>query len=425
MKFDHLRKSDYQLFCLIQKEIKRQKETIDLIASENFAPMEILEVMGSPLTNKYSEGYPGKRYYPGNIYYDEIERLAQERALKAFGLKEKEWAVNVQPYSGSPANFAVYNALLKPNDVLMGMNLTGGGHLTHGHKASITGKIYQSIQYSLDPKTERIDFKKVEKLAKKHKPKIIVSGLTSYSRTIDFKKFSIIAKKVGAFHMADIAHFAGLVASNLHPSPFPYADIVTSTVHKTLRGPRAGIIFVKRNSAAAKKQKIDLAEAIDRSVFPQLQGGPHNNIIAAIALTFKLAKGKDFKNYQRQIIKNSQALAKELKNRGFRLVAGGTDNHLMVIDLRKTGISGMEAEKILEKAGIVANRNVVCGDISPFKPSGLRLGTPAVTTRGMKEVQMKQIADFIFRLLFKKEKPNIIKREAAALCRKFPIYQNI
>jgi len=422
MKFPLLKKTDLQLFRLIQKEIIRQKQTIDLIASENFVPEVILEVLGSVLTNKYSEGYPHKRYYPGNVYYDQIEELAQKRALEAFGLNPKKWAVNVQPYSGSPANLEVYNAILQPGDTLMGMSLASGGHLTHGHKANLSGKLYRAIQYGLNPKTEIIDYQGVEKLAKKYHPKIIVSGLTSYPRKIDFKKFSEISHKVGAYSMADISHIAGLVLAGLYPNPFLTCDIVTTTIHKTLRGPRGAVIFINKDSKIAKKNKIDLESVINKSVFPQMQGGPHNNATAAIALTFKLAQSPKFHQYQKQIKENSQALAQALKKLGFRLVANGTDNHLMVVDLKNTGFAGMEGEKLLERAGIIANRNVVVGDGSPFHPSGIRIGVPAITTRGMKEKEMKFIAGLIARVLIKKEKPVIIKKEVKKLCLKFPLY---
>lgn len=421
--FNLLKKIDKELFGLVFNELQRQKETLDLIASENIVPPVILEVLGSPLTNKYSEGYPFKRYYPGNFYYDKIEILAQKRALKAFGLNEKKWAVNVQPYSGSPANLAVYNALLNPGEVLMGMSLMSGGHLTHGHFVNFSGKIYKAIQYGLEPKTQLINYQEVEKLAKKYKPKIIVCGTTSYPRAIDFQRFSQIAKKVNAYLMADISHIAGLVLAGLHPNPFKYCDIVTTTTHKTLRGPRGAIIFINKNSELSKKQKIDLESLINKSVFPGIQGGPHNNVTAAIALMFKLANTKQFRNYQKQIVKNAKTLAKEIKKYGFNLVSHGTDNHLMVVDLRNTGFSGIEAEGILEKANIVANRNVIPGDLKPFKPSGIRLGTPAVTSRGMKEKEMKIIAQWFYRLLMKKERPELIKKEVRDFLKKFPIYE--
>ncbi len=409
MKFSHLKKTDRILSKLIREEIKRQRETIDLIASENIVPLEILEVLGSPLTNKYSEGYPGRRYYPGNKYYDQIERLAQKRALQAFHLNPQKWAVNVQPYSGSPANLEVYAALLHPGDTLMGMKLSSGGHLTHGHKASLSGQLYHSIQYGVDAKTGRIDFSQVEKLARKYKPKIIISGASAYPRKISFRHFHQLAKKINAYHLADISHIAGLVAAGLHPSPFPYSDVVVTTLQKTLRGPRAAVIFCRK----------DLEKQINKAVFPGMQGGPHNNVVAAIALTFKEVQQNRFKKYQKQIIKNASVLAQELKKLGFQLVSGGTDNHLMLVDLKNINLSGIEAERCLENEGIIANRNSVPGDTSPFHPNGIRLGTPAVTSRGMKEKEMILIAHLIYRGLIKREKSVIIKREVKKLCKKF------
>ncbi|MGB9680985.1 MAG: serine hydroxymethyltransferase [Minisyncoccia bacterium] len=419
-RFSFLKKSDFKLFSLIKKEILRQENTLDLIPSESIAPMEILEILGSPLTNKYSEGYPFKRYYPGNKYYDQIELLAQKRALEAFNLNPKKWAVNVQPYSGSPANLAIYFALLKPKETLMGMELTSGGHLTHGHFANISGKIFKSIPYSLN-KNEEIDFKELEKLAIKYKPKIIICGTTAYPRKINFKKFSEIAKKVNAFLLADISHIIGLIIAKQHPSPFPWADIVMSTTHKTLQGPRGAVIFINKKSKIAKELKIDLENQINKTIFPGFQGGPHNNVIASIAFAFKRAKTKEFLNYQKQIIKNAKVLASELKKYGFKLVTDGTDIHLLVLNLKNININGREAEKILEKANILANRNTIVGDLSPFNPSGLRLGTPTVTFRKMKEKEMKKIAEFIYRLLIKRERPEIIKKEVINLCQKFPL----
>ena len=374
---------------LIKKELARQKKVINLIPSENYPSKNVLTALGSQLTSKYAEGYPGKRYYGGNEMMDEIELKTQELAKKVFGLPQ-HWHVNVQPYSGSPANIAVYLALLKPNDVLMGMNLSHGGHLTHGHKVNFSGMFYNAIQYEVNKKTERIDYDELEKSAKKHKPKIIVSGVTAYPRRIDFKKIGQIAKKVGAYHLADISHIAGLVATNIHQSPFPYADIVTSTTHKTLRGPRGAIIFSKDN---------DVSEKINRAVFTGLQGGPHMNTIAAIGICLEEALMPDFKQYQEQVIKNAQVLADELKKHGFRLVSDGTDNHMILVDLKNKNISGKEAQDRLEKAGIIVNRNTVPNDKSPFNPSGIRLGTPAVTTRGMKEKDMTAIAGRIAKIL--------------------------
>lgn len=423
MSFNHLKKSDPALYSLVKKEILRQAETIDLIPSESLAPLEVLELLGSPLTNKYSEGYPGKRYYPGNIYYDEIEELAQKRVLEAFGLKESSFAVNVQPYSGSPANLAIYFALLKPGDKILGMDLASGGHLTHGAPVNLSGKIFHSLSYSVNT-DGLIDYDKVEKIALKYRPKIIVCGATSYPRKIDFQKFSFIAKKTNAFLMADISHIIGLIIAKKHPSPFPYADIVMSTTHKTLQGPRGAVIFINKKSQLAKKMKINLEEMINKSVFPGCQGGPHNNVIAAIAYSFKRAKTKEFLSYQNQIVKNAKVLSLALKKKGFQLVTNGTDNHLMVVNLKNLNLSGKEAEKILEQANILANRNVIPGDLKAFNPSGIRIGTPFVSFRGMKEKEMELIADFIDRLLIKKENPWKIKKEVKKLTKQFPLTIN-
>ncbi|MEX2033345.1 MAG: serine hydroxymethyltransferase [Candidatus Colwellbacteria bacterium] len=401
---------------LIKQEIKRQRETLALIPSENFAPLETLKILGTPLSNKYSEGYPGKRYYPGNFYYDKIETLAQRRALKAFRLSSKKWHVNVQPYSGSPGNLAVYFALVKPGETIMGMKLADGGHLTHGHKVSATGKFWKSVQFGVNP-SGLIDYAEVAKLARKYKPKVIVSGFTAYPRKVNFKKFGEIAKRVGAYHLTDISHIAGLVAGGAHPAPFPYADVVMTTTHKSLRGPRGAIIFVKKNSLVAKKSKVDLPALIDRAVFPGLQGGPHNNTTAAMAMAFLEVSHPSFKAYAKQIAKNAKALAAELKALGFNLVSGGTDSHLILMDVRNLGLDGMEAEKRLERAGIIANRNSVPGDPSPFKPSGIRMGTPALTSRGMKEREMKKVAGLIHQALHKKKGT---KTAVLKLCREFP-----
>ncbi|MBI4132084.1 MAG: serine hydroxymethyltransferase [Candidatus Sungbacteria bacterium] len=394
MKYRNLRKQDKELWRLLAAEAKRQEETIDLIPSENIASPAILEALGSALVNKYSEGYPGKRYYAGNSVADVVERLAQERARKAFRLG-RQWHVNVQPYSGSPANLAVYFALAAPGEKLMGMSLPFGGHLTHGWKASATGKLWRGVHYTLGH-DGLLDYAAIRALARKERPKIIVCGATAYSRVIDFKKFSMIAREIGAYMMADIAHIAGLVIAGAHPSPFPYADVVTTTTHKTLRGPRGAVIFANSNSKIAKSKKVDIASAIDRAVFPGLQGGPHDNQTAAIAVAFGEAMRPAFRKYVRQVVKNAKALARELSKRGFRLVTGGTDNHLMLIDLTDLGISGREAQDRLEKVGIVVNRNTIPFDTRlPFDPSGIRLGTPAVTTRGMRERDMALIAEAI------------------------------
>lgn len=413
VSFSHLKKEDPKLYQLIRKEIKRQKESLDLIPSEALVPLSVLEVLATPLTNKYSEGYPGARYYPGNKIIDEIEILAQKRAKKAFNLDD-EWQVNVQPYSGSPANIAVYLALLNPGDVLLGPALPSGGHLSHGSPVNFSGKFYRVISYEVDPKTERFDYQKIEKLAKTFRPKIIVSGTTAYPRKIDFEKIGKIAKSIGAYHLADISHIAGLIIAKKHPSPFKFADVVTTTTHKTLNGPRAAVIFSRK----------EISQKIDKAVFPGLQGGPHQNTIAAIALTFKIASSKKFKKIQAQIVKNAQVLAKELKKYKFHLVSGGTDNHLILIDLKNKNVSGKEAEKILEEAGILANRNSVPGDKKPFFPSGIRLGTSSVTFRGLKEKEMIKIARFIYELIEKKEKPQKIKKEVLLLCKKFPLKYN-
>lgn len=409
---------------LLNQEIDRQQESINLIASENYASPDLLKVLGSPLTNKYSEGYPGKRYYPGNQFYDEIEILAQKRCLKLFDLKEKDWSVNVQPYSGSPANIEIYNALMNLGDTLMGMKLMAGGHLTHGHKVNFSGKAYNVVHYGVNEKTGFLDYGEIAKLARKHNPKVIVSGLTAYPRKIDFKKFGEIAKSVGAYHLADISHIAGLIAAGLHQSPFgsaqgkPYADVVMTTTHKTLRGPRGALIFSRNSKLIAPDSKLTIAEAIDRSVFPGMQGGPHNNATAAKALMAFEAMQPGFKKYQAQIVRNAQALSNELKKMGLSLVTGGTDNHLMLIDLRNIGLDGLTAEKMLEKNQIIANRNAIPGDEKPFKPSGLRIGTPSVTSRGMKEKEMHKIADLMHRCLIKKE---TVLKEAVALAKKFPL----
>ncbi|MDO8467178.1 MAG: serine hydroxymethyltransferase [bacterium] len=407
---------DHQLGKLVKAEIKRQEETLDLIPSENYASPEILELLGSPLTNKYSEGYPGKRYYPGNVFYDEIERLAQKRALEVFTLDQNEWAVNVQPYSGSPANLAIYSALMEFGDTLLGLKLDAGGHLTHGHKVNFSGKAYKVVHYGVSEKTGLIDYDQLEKLARENKPKVIVSGLTAYPREIDFKRIGAVAKSVGAYHLADISHIAGLVLAGLHQSPFDYADVVMTTTHKALRGPRGAVIFSRKFPIT--NSQLLISEAIDKAVFPGMQGGPHNNSTAARALMFWEAGQPSFKKYQEQTLKNSKKLAESLMKLGFKLLTNGTDNHLMVVDLKNFNLDGKIAEQMLEANNINANRNSIPGDLSPLKPSGIRIGTPAVTTRGMKEREMELIADFIYRVLVKKED---VGAEAKKLCKKFPL----
>lgn len=396
---------------LLNQEKKRQQMTINLIPSENYASEDVLEALGSVLVNKYSEGYPGRRYYPGNEYCDKIEELAQERVRKMFGLN-KNWHINVQPYSGSPANLAVYFALLDCGEKIMGMRLAAGGHLTHGHKVNFSGRYYHSIQYGVDPVTHYLDYEELAKIAVQHRPKVIVSGTTAYPRQIDFAYIGKIARQIGAYHVADISHIAGLIAAKLHPSPFPYADVVTTTTHKTLKGPRGAVII----------SRPEVAERVNRAVFPGLQGGPHNNQIAAIAVMAWQNSKSAFKQYQKQIISNAQALADQLIKEGFNLVTGGTDNHLMIINLNPIkNLNGQLAEKLLEKAGIIANRNSIPSDHSPFNPSGLRLGTPAVTARGMKEKEMRLIGKWIAQILIKRIKPTAVKREVEKICLKFKL----
>jgi len=414
-----LKKSDPQIAKLIFAEIKRQRYTLDLIPSENIVSRAVLEALGSPLTNKYSEGYPSKRYYAGNAVIDDVEVLAQERARNVFRLG-KEWHVNVQPYSGSPANLAVYVGLLKPGEKIMGMSLPFGGHLTHGWKVSVTGKFYSAVQYGVN-REGFLDFDEIKKLAEKEKPKIIVAGATAYPRVIDFEKFAKIAHDVGAYLMVDMAHIAGLVAAGAHPSPFPHADVVTTTTHKTLRGPRGAMIFANRNSLIAKHHDVDIASAIDKAVFPGLQGGPHDNQTAAIAVALHEADKPAFKKYGHQIVKNARALAHALQKLKFELVSGGTDNHLMLIDLTNLGISGREAQDKLESVGIITNRNTIPYDTrSPFDPSGLRIGTPSLTTRGMKEREMKLVAGFIHEALTGVN-VNAVWKKVIVLCKKFPL----
>lgn len=385
---------DKEIEKLIKAERARQKSVINLIASENYVSDDVLRALGSELTNKYAEGYPGRRYYGGNEIIDKIEKLAQSRALKLFGLTEDKWGVNVQVLSGSPANFAVYSTLVPIGGKIMGMKLISGGHLTHGHKVSMTGKLWTQVSYGLDPKTERLNFEEIEKIALENKPDIIVAGFTAYPRIIDWKKFRQIADKVGAILMVDMSHLSGLVAGKVYPSPFPYADVVTTTTHKTLRGPRSALVFAKK----------DLMLKIDKTVFPGLQGGPHLNQIAAVAVALKEAMNPKFKKYAKQIIKNAHALSGELGRLGWRIVSGGTDTHLLLVDtwLNGNGIGGAEASDRLERAGIIVNKNAIPFDTrSPMDPSGIRLGTAAETTRGKKEKDFIKIARQIDKILRK------------------------
>lgn len=380
MDFSNLREFDPEIMKVIEQETERQRSKIELIASENFVSKQVMEAMGSQLTNKYAEGYPGKRYYGGCEFVDIAEDLARDRLKKLFGADH----ANVQPHSGANANLGVYFAVLKPGDKVLGMNLSHGGHLTHGSPVNISGTYYNFIAYGVNKETETIDYDEVREIALRERPRLIVAGASAYSRVIDFAKFREIADEIGAYLMVDMAHIAGLVAAGLHPNPVPYADFVTTTTHKTLRGPRGGAILCKE----------EYAKQIDKSIFPGIQGGPLMHVIAAKAVSFKEALEDDFKEYQKQVLKNAKALADALVEKGFRLVSGGTDNHLMLVDVSKKGLTGKKAEALLDHIGITTNKNTIPFETeSPFVTSGLRIGTPAVTTRGMKEEDMKEIAD--------------------------------
>ena len=415
MKEKRLEETDHQVHRAIQAEITRERNNLLMIASENYVSESVIEAQANVMTNKYAEGYPGARYYGGCEYVDEVERLAVERAKRLFGAEY----VNVQPHSGSQANMAVYLSVLKPGDLILGMDLSHGGHLTHGSPVSFSGMIYRSISYGLDQKSQRIDYNQVRDLAKAHKPKIIIAGASAYPRFIDFHRFSEIASETGAYLMADMAHIAGLVAVGLHPSPVGTADFITTTTHKTLRGPRGGLILSQEEHG----------ERLNKAVFPGIQGGPLMHIIAAKAVAIGEALRTEFSGYQRQVVTNARVLAEELMGLGFNLVTGGTDNHLLLIDLTRKGITGKEAEGALGQAGIVVNKNSVPFDKrGPRITSGLRLGTPATTTRGMKEGEMKIIAGFIRKVLENPGSDNILTevREAVLdLCSGFPIYQHM
>jgi glycine hydroxymethyltransferase len=406
-----LEQYDPQIYELIRQEEARQSGSIRLIPSENYVSRAVMMATSSCLTNKYAEGYPGRRYYEGQQVTDLIEKLAQDRAKKIF----KADHANVQPYSGSVANLAAYAALIEPHDTIMGMSLVHGGHLTHGWKVSLTSKFFNSVSYEINIETGRLDYDKIRELAKKHHPKVIISGATAYPRTIDFEIFGQIAKEVGAYHISDIAHIAGLVVAGIHKSPVPYADIVSTTTHKTLRGPRGGMLLCR----------AELADKVDRAVFPGLQGGPHMHTLTAIAVALAEADTPEFVAYARQIVKNAKALSEKLLECGFNLVSGGTDNHLMLIDLRNKGIPGKKLAKALDRARIVTNYNTIPGDTAPpFNPSGLRLGTPAITTRGFKEPEAQQIAAFIHRVAENIDKESVIEevgKEVLLLCSQFPV----
>ena len=410
-ELENVKKADPEVAAAISQEIERQRSKIELIASENFVSPAVMEAMGTPLTNKYAEGYPGKRYYGGCEYVDVVEDLARERAKELFGA---EFA-NVQPHSGAQANFAVFFAIMEPGDTYLGMNLAHGGHLSHGSPVNVSGKYFNVVPYGVDEKTHRIDYDALRELAIKHKPKMILAGASAYAREIDFKKFREIADEVGAYLMVDMAHIAGLVAAGLHPSPVPYADFVTTTTHKTLRGPRGGLILCKEK----------YAQMINKAVFPGAQGGPLMHVIAAKAVCFKEALSPEFKEYQKQIKKNAAALCDELMSLGIDIVSGGTDNHLMLVDLSKKGLTGKEVEHNLDEIGITANKNTIPNDPqSPFVTSGLRLGAPAVTTRGFKEDDMREVAQIINLVIsdFEANREEAAKR-VDALCKKYPLYE--
>ena len=407
---------DPEISQLIQKEKNRQEMGLELIASENYCSEAVMEAQGSCLTNKYAEGYPKKRYYNGCEFIDEIETLAIERLKNIFHSK----FANVQPHSGSQANMAVYLAMMNPGEVFLGMDLSQGGHLTHGSPVNFSGKLIKALHYGLDPKTEMIDYNQVEDLAKKEKPRMIIAGASAYSRIIDFEKFSLIAKSVGAIFMVDMAHIAGLIAAGLHPSPVEYADVVTSTTHKTLRGPRGGIILT---------QNEDFAKKFNSLIFPGIQGGPLEHVIAAKAVAFKEALSPEFRTYQEQVIKNAKILAEVLINSGIELVSGGTDNHLVLLKTDSVNMSGKDAAEILEKVDITCNKNMVPNDKrSPFVTSGIRLGTPAVTTRGFKEQETKLMGELIVKALKNPQQEAIlkdVKQQVHDLCLKFPVYQKV
>ncbi len=412
--WEEVKSVDPEIYDVIHKELERQRNGLELIASENFVSKAVLQAMGSVLTNKYAEGYPGKRYYGGCEIVDIAENLARDRACQLF---DAEYA-NVQPHSGSQANMAAYMSLAEPESVIMGLSLTQGGHLTHGSPVNFSGKLYKVIPYGLNPDTETIDYDQVRALAIENKPKIIITGGSAYPRIIDFKRFKEIADEVGAYLVVDMAHFAGLVAAKIHPNPIEYAHVVTSTTHKTLRGPRGGLILSKK----------DFGKQIDKMIFPGTQGGPLMHIIAAKAVCFKEAMTPQFKDYQKQIVKNAAHLAKALSERKIRIVSGGTDTHLMLVDLVDTGLTGKEVENLLGEIGITVNKNTIPREQRPPTiTSGIRIGTPAVTTRGMKENEMEEIADIIASVIHDHSDQNkrVAKERVEALCKKFPLYPDI
>ncbi len=410
-----IKKIDPEIAHALKSELARERDTIELIASENFTSIPVLEAQGTVLTNKYAEGYPDKRYYGGCEFVDEVEDIARNRARELFGADH----VNVQPHAGSQANMAVYFASIKPGDTVMALELSHGGHLTMGAPASFSGQLYHIVPYMVDKKTEQLDYDQIREIARKNKPRIIVAGASAYPRTMDFAVFADIAAEVGAYFMTDIAHIAGLVVTGLHPSPVPHADFVTSTTHKTLRGPRGGLIICKEKHA----------RAIDKTIFPGIQGGPLMHVIAAKAIAFKQAMTPEFKSYQQQVVKNAKALADIMQEEGFRLVAGGTDTHLFLVDLSGNGLTGSMAQSALDNVGITVNKNTIPFDTqSPMVTSGIRVGTPAVTTRGMKEAEMKQIGQLMARVLKNIEDFDLhrkIRDEVGEICRRFPLYPGL
>ncbi len=414
MDLELIGKTDREVADSMLRELKRQQGNIELIASENFVSRAVMEAVGSHLTNKYAEGYPGKRYYGGCVYVDEVETLAIERAKQLFGCKY----ANVQPHSGANANHAAFFALLETGDTFMGMSLACGGHLTHGSPVNYSGKQYNVVPYGLNAETETIDYDEVERLALECKPKLILAGASAYPRVIDFKRFREICDKVGAYFMVDVAHIAGLIVAGEHPSPFPYADVVTTTTHKTLRGPRGGMILTNSE---------ELAKKIDKAIFPGTQGGPLMHVIAGKAVAFKEALSDEFKEYQRQVVRNARAMAEEFKAQDIDMVSGGTDNHLMLIKLVKNNVTGKELEHLLDDCHITVNKNAIPNDPQkPFVTSGIRVGVPAATSRGMKEPEMKIIARLISKVIKEKEAAlDYVSAEVAKLCEKFPLYPDL
>ncbi len=423
--FKELQEVDPAIYEVLKNELNRQRNVIELIASENIVSPAVLQAMGSWLTNKYSEGYPNKRYYGGNEHVDVSEQLAIDRAKQLFNAEH----ANVQAHAGSQANLAAYMSVMKPGDTILGMSLPHGGHLTHGHPVNFSGRLFNFVHYGVDKENEVIDIEEVRKLALEHKPKVILAGASAYPRKIDFEAFRQIADEVNAYLMVDMAHIAGLIAAKLHPDPTPVSDVITTTTHKTLRGPRGALILSKQEDRFDKDGKKNLAQKVDFNVFPGMQGGPLEHVIAAKAVAFKEAMQPEFVKYQEQVIKNAKVLCDSLKDYGFRIISGGTDNHLILIDITSKGLTGKDAETALDNAMICTNKNMIPFDQrSPFNPSGIRLGTPAVTSRGMKESEMKQIAEWINKIIADVKNTELqqkIKQEVEELCKGFPVYKGV